>query len=59
MTKVIYLGKKNVKYLNEINKELSLFDKIVMLDHPRYIMQYKLKSINHYSSNYPKVLNSI
>jgi hypothetical protein len=34
---------KNFKYLNQLNSEQKFFDKIVPLEHPRYIMQYKTK----------------
>ena len=53
---VIILGKKNADYFSELNKELGLFDKIVVLEHPRYIMQYRLKKIDHYISKYLEVL---
>lgn len=46
------LGKKNLSYLTEINKELKYFKKLKFLEHPRYIMQYKRKSINYYISRY-------
>ena len=48
---VICLGRKNSKYLNEINKEYHFFNNIIVLDHPRYIMQYKLKSLDKYLKN--------
>jgi hypothetical protein len=55
---VICLGKKNANYLREINKKLSYFKKIVILDHPRYVMQYKLKKIDEYIKKYMSVLRS-
>jgi len=55
---VICLGKKNVKYLREINGGLGYFKKIVVLDHPRYIMQYRLKKIDVYLQKYMDVLRS-
>lgn len=43
-TSVCYsLGKKNGEFLAKINNEEKLFDKIVSLPHPRYIVQYKSK----------------
>ncbi len=48
----ICLGKKNAKYFKEINKEYNFFEEIRVLDHPRYIMQYRLKRINHYINQY-------
>lgn len=34
---------KNYKYLKKLNAEIGLFSDIIPLEHPRYIMQYKLK----------------
>ncbi len=43
-TSVCYsLGKKNAKFLSKINAEEHLFEKIVPLPHPRYVIQYKFK----------------
>jgi hypothetical protein len=41
---VIFGTGKNFKYLSQLNKKLELFTKITPLEHPRYVMQYKLKS---------------
>lgn len=49
---VICLGKKNAQHLKILNDELNLFDHIEMLDHPRYIMQYRKKKIDSYTSQY-------
>jgi hypothetical protein len=54
---VIILGKKNADYFSTLNKEYSFFKKIIVLEHPRYIMQYKLKKIGYYISKYLKALN--
>jgi hypothetical protein len=35
---------KNYKYLASLNEHHHFFEKVVPLDHPRYVMQYKLKS---------------
>jgi len=48
----VCLGKKNAKYFNEINNEYNFFEEIRVLDHPRYIMQYRLKRVNHYINQY-------
>lgn len=34
---------KNFKYLNDLNQKEKLFDEIIPLEHPRYIVQYKSK----------------
>ncbi len=49
---VISLGRKNSIYLNEINREENFFKKIIVLDHPRYIMQYKRKQLKKYLNDY-------
>lgn len=53
---VICLGKKNADYIAILNDELKLFDKIEILDHPRFILQYRRKNINYYISQYLNVL---
>jgi hypothetical protein len=57
--KCICLGKKNYTFLKMINEELNFFSDIVILDHPRYIMQYKLKHKEMYVEKYLNVLRSI
>ncbi|MCF8261631.1 MAG: DUF4918 family protein [Melioribacteraceae bacterium] len=52
----ICFGKKNEKFLNEINSEINHFEKIITLDHPRYIMQYKLKKVDEYIAKYLEAL---
>ncbi len=54
----VCLGKKNAVYLNEINNEYNFFDEIRVLDHPRYIMQYKLRQLDKYLYEYLSVLKS-
>jgi len=54
---VICLGKKNAGYLKILNDELKLFSKIEVLDHPRFIMQYRKKKINYYITQYINTLN--
>ncbi|MGE5804358.1 MAG: uracil-DNA glycosylase family protein [Ignavibacteria bacterium] len=46
------LGHKNYKFLNEINDKYNFFGNIKVLDHPRYIMQYKLKHLEKYVKEY-------
>ncbi len=52
----VCLGKKNAEYFYQINNEHNFFDEIRALDHPRYIMQYKLKHADAYIRNYLKSL---
>lgn len=46
------LGKKNAEFLKIINDEQHLFDDIIAFDHPRYIIQYKMKEMDKYVSEY-------
>ncbi len=43
---------KNHDYLNKINKENQLFDKISALPHPRWVMQYRYKKRNEFVEYY-------
>lgn len=43
---------KNYKYLQELNERHGYFGKIVPLEHPRFIMQYKSKQKQLYISKY-------
>ncbi|WP_150451252.1 SMUG2 DNA glycosylase family protein [Arenibacter lacus] len=48
----IVLGKKNAKYLKAINTQEKIFDTVTVLDHPRYIVQYKSKEKERYLTEY-------
>jgi hypothetical protein len=54
----ISLGKKNALFLEEINAEYNFFNEIKVLDHPRYIMQYKLKYLNKYLKDYLSAMSN-
>jgi hypothetical protein len=43
---------KNEKFLKKINDEFHFFEKIIALEHPRYIMQYKYHSRKKYIEKY-------
>ncbi len=54
----ICLGEgKNFKYLEDLNQHHHFFNEIIPLSHPRYIMQYKRKSVESYISQYLEVLH--
>lgn len=57
--KVYVLGKKNAQFLQKINKEEKLFGQMVVLEHPRYIQQYRSKDkqvfINKYLHAFGKI----
>jgi hypothetical protein len=46
----------NYKYLLKLNTDHHLFNKIIPLPHPRFIMQYKLKQKELYIAKYLKEL---
>jgi hypothetical protein len=43
---------KNYAFLNKINEKHHFFENLIPLEHPRYIMQYKLKSKDSYIADY-------
>ncbi len=47
---------KNFKFLKKLNGEHGFFEKIVPLEHPRYIMQYKSKQKQKYIEKYMRLL---
>lgn len=47
---------KNFAYLNKLNDEMNFFEKLVGLPHPRFIMQYKLKTKADYIDRYLREL---
>ncbi len=52
----ICLGQKNASFLEKINRERQFFGRIIPLDHPRFIMQYKTRFADSYTAQYVKVL---
>ena len=55
---VVSLGKRNGFFLNRLNDELVLFDKVVVFDHPLYLMQYRRRELDANVANYVKILGS-
>lgn len=53
---VVCLGKRNGLFLNKLNEELQLFGRVVVLDHPRFLMQYKRKDLTTNVARYVAVL---
>lgn len=43
---------KNIAYLKKLNAKYQLFKEIVPLPHPRWIMQYRLKRLDEFVSEY-------
>lgn len=51
-SEVFVLGKKNADFIGKLNAREKLFDKMTVLEHPRYIQQYKLKDQQLYIDRY-------
>src|SRR5690554_2380720 len=51
-SEVYVLGKKNAVFIRELNKEAMLFGRILELEHPRYIQQYKSREKAIYIDKY-------
>jgi hypothetical protein len=50
---------KNEKFLQQLNDKFKFFGKIVALEHPRFIMQYKLKSKQVYIDKYLRAFGEV
>lgn len=55
----ICLGRRNGLLFEKLNKELGLFNEIHVLDHPRYLMQYKRRDLPTHVARYVEVLGSV
>jgi len=53
---IVVGANKNRKFIESLNNEIGFFKKIIPLDHPRFIMQYRRKKLNEYIDQYVKVL---
>lgn len=51
-SEVFVLGKKNADFISKLNREANLFDNMTVLEHPRYIQQYKSKDKQLYIDKY-------
>ena len=50
---------KNFAFLEKLNAEHHFFDRLIPLEHPRFIMQYKSKQKENYIGKYLEVLNQV
>ncbi len=48
---------KNFNYLKKLNDEQKFFERIVALPHPRWVMQYRLKTKRQYIDEYAEQLS--
>src|SRR5690606_9619440 len=56
-SEVFVLGKKNAAFIEKLNSENHFFDKLTVLEHPRYIQQYKSREKQLYIDKYLIALN--
>ncbi len=47
---------KNYAFLNRLNEEQKFFDRLLVVDHPRFIMQYRRKRVDEYLDTYESTL---
>ncbi|UYZ63941.1 uracil-DNA glycosylase family protein [Hymenobacter weizhouensis] len=52
----VCLGRRNALLLHRLNDELGLFEQIHVLDHPRYLMQYRRRELPQHVARYVEVL---
>jgi hypothetical protein len=50
---------KNASFLQSLNERYGFFRKITALEHPRFVMQYRARSIQDYIEKYKIVLNEV
>lgn len=55
----VSLGRRNGEFLRKLNDELGLFEKIEILDHPRFLMQYRRKLLAENVARYVEVLGGL
>ena len=55
---VFILGKKNAGFIKKLNIEKKLFGKLTVLEHPRFIQQYKFKERERYIDQFIVALTS-
>ena len=58
-SEVVVLGKKNASFIHKLNKEAKLFGSLKVLEHPRYIQQYKSKEKQLFIEKYILTLDSL
>ena len=54
----VSLGRRNGTFFQRLNDELGLFGKIIVLDHPRYLMQYRRRELDANVARYVATLGS-
>lgn len=55
----VCLGRRNGLYFQRLNEELHLFGQLHILDHPRFLMQYKRRDLAANVARYVEVLQQV
>lgn len=55
----VSLGRRNGEFLRKLNDELGLFERVEILDHPRFLMQYRRKQLPESVARYMEVLGGL
>jgi len=53
------LGKKNAGFVAALNDKYGFFDHLEVLEHPRYIQQYKSKEAGAYAQKFVDLLKGV
>ncbi len=57
-TAIVWGTGKNMKYLKKLNMEFQIFEKLVPLEHPRFVMQYRRKRVPEYLDKFIATLEA-
>jgi hypothetical protein len=49
---------QNLKFLSRLNDEKGFFNRLEVLPHPRWVMQYRLKRLDEFVNEYVKKLSA-
>ncbi|RYY11229.1 MAG: DUF4918 family protein, partial [Cytophagaceae bacterium] len=55
----VSLGRRNGEFLQKLNDELGLFERVEVLDHPRFLMQYRRRFLTENVARYVEVLGGL
>lgn len=48
---------KNYRELSRLNAEHGFVERLIPIDHPRFVMQYRLKRLDEYLERYVRILD--
>jgi hypothetical protein len=49
----------NYEFLSRLNEEEGFFEKLLAVEHPRFIMQYRRKRVDEFLAKYSSLLQSM